>query len=266
MPRLDSLAQMRLSARCEPGTRLLVMTAKKPGYDDAQRVVIERSLSDLKSFLETLPEVEVVWRVTRGLADSLGVQNRLKELETLELSGVLAEVDAVVTTPSTALLESMLALRPVAALDYFNAPRFVGTAWTISANTHIAIVIPELLQPPAAKMLFQAECLRDSLLCEGSSASRVHRLIEVMARLGRECRSENIPLRMGANLLESAESFGPGMLPVLSELYPGQAGFQERDTEALRSRLLRLEKDYARLRRDSLLARIGRRVRRIVSL
>jgi len=47
--------------------------------------------------------------------------------------------------------------RPVAALDYHNVPRFVPTAWTISARHHIPQVVAELLNPPATKMAFQRD-------------------------------------------------------------------------------------------------------------
>jgi hypothetical protein len=265
MPRLDALAELQVPSPRRPGQRLLVMTAKKPWYDEAQRAVIEGALADLKRFLESRPEIQVVWRVTRGLSEALGVENRLRELATLELSGVLAEVDAVITTPSTAILEAMLTGRPVAALDYFNVPRFVPTAWTISSGSHLPGVVAELLKPPASKMLFQSECLRDSLRCDGPAASRVGDLIVAMAQIGRGCRGQRKPLQFGANLAALPEP-GNGSLPALSELYPGQATFQEADLAALRARLIRLEKDYARLRGGSLAARIGRGLRRIVGV
>jgi len=264
MPRLDALTRLEMPAPRTPGQRLLVMTAKKPWYDDKQREVIERSLAGLKSYLDARPAIQVVWRVTRGLSDVLGVVNELKDLETMELSGVLARVDAVVTTPSTALLEAMVARRPVAALDHFNVPRFVATAWTISADEHLDRVIPELLRPPAAKMLFQAECLRDNLHEDGPASARVSRLIEIMAAEGRAARAQKRAVRLGRDLMGNGTSAKPAPLPELSELYPGQAGFAEGDAAALRVRLLRLEKDYARLRGGSLASRLRRRVRRIV--
>jgi len=265
MPKLDAIAGTSHSAPRRPGRRLLVMTAKKPWYDEAQRAVIDRSLVDLRSFLESRPDIEVVWRVTRGLSEKLGVSNRLKDLETAELSTVLAEVDAVVTTPSTAILEAMLVGRPVAVLDYHNSPRFVQTAWTISSPHHLGEVLPELLDPPESKMLFQRACLSDNLWCEGAAAPRVARLIEEMARRGAECRERGDSLRLPANMLRFPEAFGGGALPPLQSLYPGVPVFSTSDPESLQVRLARLEKDLQSLRRGDLATRVGRGLRRLVS-
>jgi hypothetical protein len=241
------------------------MTAKKPWYDEAQRAVIDRSLVDLRSFLESRPAIEVVWRVTRGLSEKLGVSNRLKELETAELSTVLAEVDAVITTPSTAILESMLVGRPVAVLDYHNSPRFVQTAWTVSAPDHLSEVIQELLEPPESKMLFQRACLHDNLRCDGPAAPRVTRLIEEMARWAGERRRRGESLPLPPNMLRFPETDDEGVLPPLRSLYPGVPVFSASDPESLRVRLARLEKDLEKLRREDLATRIGRGVRRLVS-
>jgi hypothetical protein len=264
MPRLDALAELRLPPPKRPGRRLLVMTAKKPWYDEAQRTVIERSLAELKQYLSTRPDIEVVWRVTRGLSEELRVENRLKALDTLELSGVLAEVDAVITTPSTAILEAMLASRPVAALDYFNVPRFVQSAWTITSADHLPKVVSELMAPPATRMLFQSECQRDSLRTDGSAAGRVGDLVTAMARIGQDCRTRRLPLHLSPCLVDSSASPHGSPLPALTDLYPEHSTLQEQDAATLRLRLVRLEKEYARLRGGSLVARIGRTVRRIV--
>ena len=262
MPKLDAIGGRTFTPPRRPGRRLLVMTAKKPWYDDGQRAVIERSLADLKAHLATRPDLDVVWRLTRGVAETLGVVNRLKELETAELASVLEEVDAVVTTPSTTILEGMLAGRPVAVLDYHNVPRFVASAWTISAADHIPRVIPELIEPPAARLLYQRECLRDSLWHEGSAAGRVAALIDAMARRGRQCREGDAGLRLPPNILGQVDlPVDSGSLPPLSDLYPGQAAFQLRDVQALQARLQRLERDYRRLRETTLSKRVGRRLR-----
>ncbi len=261
MPRLDALLVRRPAVPSRPGRRLLVATAKKPWYDEAQRGVIEQSLRDLKAHLAGRPEIEVVWRVTRGFAETLGVENRLTELATAELSQVLAEVDAVITTPSTVLLEAMLAGRPVAALDYHNRPAFVATAWRASAPSQLPELVLDLLDPPAARMLFQAECLHDSLRVDGPAAPRVAALIADMARLGRKARAAGLPLTLPAGMAGLAPARAGVTGPTLETLYPGQAAFSESDPVALQARLARAETDNRRLRAGSTLARLVRLVR-----
>jgi hypothetical protein len=265
MPRLDALATAALPAPSSPGRRLLVMTAKKPWFDDRQMEVILRSLSDVRDFLCRRPDISVTWRLTRNVAELLGVANTLKELSTGDLTQALAACDAVITTPSTSLLESMLAGRPVAALDYHNTPRFAPTAWTIGAPDHIPGIVEELLNPPASKVLFQQHCLRDNLRCDGPSAPRVASLIGKMCNEGRRARAKRAELRLGSNLLEYREAFEASEIPGLSQLYPNQPVFREADPNVLRVRLARLEKENERLKRETVPGRIFGRVRKEVA-
>lgn len=239
MPRLDWLLDREPPPRRSPARRLLVMTAKNPGFTPAQRELTLRSLRDLKAYLELQTDVEVLWRVSRGLVPQLGVVNRFSELGGNDLVDLVEAADAVITTPSTAMLESMLLDRPVAALDYHNVPRFVPTAWTISAAEHIPAVVADLLNPPASKLAFQQDCLHDCLSCDRPAAPRVGALLE---RLARRRGVESGHGRTVAAAGSRRRRFS------LEELYPDQPVFAERDVQALQVRLARLQRDYADLR------------------
>lgn len=246
MPRIDGLLTRTFAPPRTTGPRrLLVMTAKKPWYDAGQREVILCSLQALKDHLASRTDIEVVWRVTKDIEGILGVENRLRELDGGELAAVLDEVDAVIATPSTAIIEAMLAGRPVAALDYFNTPRFLPTAWTIAADAHLAPVVDELLTPSPAKLAYQQVCLSDALRCDGPAAPRVAGLIERMIDIAAACRREGRGVELPANLLGPVEIVTGAALPSLAALYPGQATFADRDAVALQVRLARLEKAYA---------------------
>lgn len=248
MPRLDYLLSRAFPPPRRPGNRLLVMTAKNPGFTPEQRAVTLRSLRDVKSALEGRNDLEVTWRVGRSLAETLGVETRFEAAASEELVAILERVDAVVTTPSTALLEAMLCGRPVAALDYHNVPRFAPTAWTISAAEQIAPVLAELFAPPAAKTAFQGMCLSDSLECGAPAAPRVARLIREMVAAARALPSA-APWRLPANLLGGPAAAVPAAPPALEELYPGQEIFADRDVRGLQIRLARAQKENERLRR-----------------
>jgi hypothetical protein len=250
MPRLDFLEARRVPAPASPGRRVLVMTAKKAGFSKAQVAVTLQSLQDVRMELARREDLEVRWRVARDLAPALAVTNELRQLSGGELAEQLAWADAVITTPSTALLETMLLDRPVACLDYHNTPRFVPTAWTISAPVHIAGVVDELLRPPATKMAFQRECLADAVACRGRASECT---VELIDRLVAWARSR---------VQQSTVVWLPpaGMLPVpqgimhrpppLAELYPDQPVFAEADPIALQVRIARLQHDNDRLRRE----------------
>jgi len=208
------------------------MTAKNPGFTPQQRVVTLQSLRDIKENVDAT----LLWRVSGSVARELNVENQMTEISSLELAEVVEQVDAVITTPSTVMLEAMRLGRPVAALDYHNVPRFVPTAWTISARDHIPQVVAELLNPPAAKMAFQRDCLADCL-CDGIAANRVALLIQKMI---------NNEIPAGAN----------GAPPQLSDLYANASVYRENDVLALQARLARAENENNRLKAQPLPSRI----------
>ncbi len=267
MPRLDALMQRAVPPPARPGKRLLVMTAKKPGFTPEQTDITVHSLRDLKAVLETVPGLEVIWRLSKGLDATLGVSNRLTDLSGAELAVILENVDAVITTISTAILEAMLLDRPVAALDYHNVPRFVQTAWTISAPEHIAAVLAELRNPPPRKMAFQRDCIRDSLACAGPAAPRVASLIEAMAAEAAKIPSTAARWALPRRLLPDGEEMSIQKIPALGELYPEQSAFAESDVSVLQAKLARLQRRTteleARLQKRTLrsgLYTLGKRV------
>jgi len=257
MPRLDSLAKPGQPPRRRSGSRLLVMTAKNPGFTPRQTETTVASLRDLRDYLLSRPEIEVVWRLTKNLAGQLGVANQLTSLEGAELAELLPQVDAVITTPSTSMLEAMIVRRPVACLDYHNVPRFVPTAWTISAPQHVSNVVEELLAPLVAKMLFQQECLRDSLSVESPAAPRVGDLIVRMATLGREAQRTGRGLRLPVVMVASNSPAPAARIPSLAELYPVSDAFRLDNRRLLQVRLARAESENARLIRQQSERRVG---------
>lgn len=247
MPRLDYLLARDFAPRRRPGRRILVMTAKTPGFTPEQVKITLRSLHDLKGHLDSRPDVEVIWRVRPALAAELQIENHLRELASQELVQIIEQVDAVITTPSTSILEAMLMERPVAVLDYHNVPRFVPTAWTASAREHISRILAELLDPPGAKLAFQRDCLHDCLECDGQAAERVAELIGKMVTFARDQQGANRQSRLPANLLNRTDATPMNRTLDLSELYPGKEAFSIVDVQALQVRLARAEKENERL-------------------
>lgn len=251
MPRMDYLLNRQIKPVETPGRRLLVMTAKNPGFTPEQRDVALRSLQDMKAFLRTMPGVEVYWRVSRDMAAALGVENQLEQISSLELVKVLEGVDAVVSTPSTAVLEAMLLGRPVAALDYPNVPRFLHTAWTISAREHMASVIPELLNPSAAKLAFQRDCLANNLECDGPASERVCSLIRKMVAIAKEAHRTGRDPVYPSDIIEGSGIFHTFKMPPLGVMYEGHTVFQETRETALQLRLARAENENRILKTEN---------------
>lgn len=251
MPRLDLLLARQTVMPRQPGQRLLVMTAKNPGFTNEQRALTLLSLQELKRHLDGLTGINVCWRVSKAIAQALGVPNQLQQVASAELADQVEQADAVITTPSTAMLETMLLGRPVAALDYHNVPRFVPTAWIISAREQIAPVIAELLAPPATKLAFQKNCLTDCLRTDGSAAARVATLMVRMIELASAQRRQGVPLSLPSHMLNGEQPYALPSLPALGALYPDQPVFQETNAASLQVRLARAENENRRLKTEN---------------
>ena len=186
--------------------RILVMTAKTPAFTPQQHQTTARSLNDLKNWhaqKKTINgrRVEFVWRLTKGLEEQIEVENHLTDLSGTELKEILDSVDAVITTPSTAMLEAMLMGLPVAVLDYHNRPRYVSSGWDIYSAEHIDLVIQQMLNRDEARMVFQHNSLRDSLNCSTNATERFVELATSMLRIAQQKISAGQPLEFPARLL-----------------------------------------------------------------
>lgn len=187
IPRFDNFAD-RYPINSVPSSgefRVLVMTAKTPGFTPEQVVTVQRSLLDIKQWAAANPQVNgrpvrVIWRLTKNLATEIGVANELSDLSGRELALTLQQVDAVVATPSTAMLEAMLLDLPVAMLDYHNCPHHLATAWTIYSIEHIGPTLIEMERREETRMFYQREQLMDGLLCQDDATDRFVRLVKEM--------------------------------------------------------------------------------------
>lgn len=269
LPRLDALVTTPAPPIRTTGPfRLLIATATTPFFNSQQREAVVESLAHFKQRLEANGRVngrrmEVTWRLTGGLERDLGLEKDAKELERPSLSEAIDRADAVITTPSTLYLESVLKQRPTAILDFYNSPNFVSAAWTINAPRHFNAILSELANPPAAKMLFQETELHDQLACQSPATPRMIELILALMR-AREAASRagqplQLPLRMLADPLH-------GFAPVesrfdLAQLFPGNQVFGQSDVARVQ-----VELNLARERLGSLPADLEEQRQRALQL
>lgn len=263
IPRFDSLAPQPIRAISSPVTkfRLLVMSAKCPGFTHQQIERTVESFRDLKEWLGTNTkdpclgdrDVEIVWRLTGDLAKRIDVENHCDDLSGKELAEIIGSVDAVITTPSTAMLESMRLGRPVAILDYHNTPQLNPAAWTISAQSQISSVISELVQPSAAKVGYQQFAMNAALLATHDATSRmsilIERMLSHMASSANDVAAPNEGIQFPPNML--------GDLPVEpplefhhQQLYSSYPEFKEADTIELQTQLAHSRREIVHLQRE----------------
>jgi hypothetical protein len=259
-PRFDHYLCQPVRHREHDGCkRLLIMTANTPGFTPEQLALVERSLLDVKEYLEAQSDWAPIWRVRRGLDVKLGLSHGFAELRDKPLRAALAEADAVLTTPSTVLLEAMLAGVPAGLLDYTNSPPYVPAAWMVTAPQQIDPVLRDLVHPPARRLVFQDEVLHNCLECRTPATPRIRRLIEVMAAIGRESRAANRSLEFPDRILpvELAGHAIPSEHFEMSRLYPDHPVVADADRAALQRELIYARQELSQLRREIELRRAG---------
>ena len=255
VPRFDRLIGNRpRQRRQDEPFRLLVTTARMPGFTTQQLDLVKRSLQDLKFWASQHRHLngirlELVWRLTQELDTEISVPNHLTELSGNELAETLNNVDAVITTPSTTMLEAMLKNLPVALLDYNNCPHYVPAAWTISAPRHLDQILPELVDPPSAKMLYQDTALHDALECCTPAALRMVRLVEEMVRIALDCRRRNVPIVFPPRILTDHHQgyHLPEERFDMRALYPDHPVFADMDRATLQVQIAQLKNEQKRL-------------------
>ena len=230
---------------------ILILTASTPGFTPQQISDVKSSLQDLKNWFDQHSSwksqpVRAIWRITGGLDKDLGVQNTFPSPQSLD--DVLNNVDALITTPSTSMLQGMLQGIPVALLDYHNSPHYTPAAWSITAPCHMEGVLPELLEPPPARMLYQDSILHDSLECRTPAMARMVALMESMIRIGRECRERKQPLELPRRILpvEPDLHHWPAERFDFTTLYPQHSVFSKTDLIALQSEVGHLQTALSR--------------------
>jgi len=207
VPRFDRLLgrQPRTRTEQEP-FKVLILTAKCPGFSPEQIERTKHSLADLKAWFDSHTSwqgtpIQPIWRITAGLDKAIGVTNALQDTTGKDLASILERVDAVITTASTTMLEGMLQGVPVALLDYHNCPHYVPAAWVISSREHLDRVVPELLHPPEPKLLHEQFLLHDSLECRTLATPRLLELVQQMLRISDECLERGEPLAFPNRIL-----------------------------------------------------------------
>ena len=260
VPRFDQL-QNETTARPSHDDcfRLLIMTAKCPGFTDQQVNDTVRALSDLDEWFRSNPrlfgkQVETIWRLTGNLAERINVENRLTSFSGPELVQMLGGVDAVISTPSTAILEAMLMKKPVATLDYGNSPVFLRSAWSITSPEQITPTIRQILAPSPAKLLFQETMLNQVLANTRDATGRmiqlISRMLEVAAKqLAHGDRPDLLcfPAQMLADLpLDDISSAGFDH----AALYPNYNEFYNQDVIELQTQLAHARREINHLQEE----------------
>jgi hypothetical protein len=240
-PRFDNIR--RSARRRRPGDtyRVLVATARTPGFVAADLARVRDSLIDLRDWFTEHraadgARVEPVWRVTGALSTAVDPDGATGGWSRT-LSEQIETVDALITTPSTVQVEGMLAGVPVALVDYLNRPHYVPAAWTITAPSQIDETLRMLLAPDARRLLYQDTILHDAVECRSPAIPRLAQIIETMVSAGRDARREGRTLRLPDRIVPddanghhlSEDRFDP------AELHPSHPVLTQRSVSELQA-------------------------------
>ena len=222
--------------RPESPLNILVVTAKTPAFTIDQLETVKRSLLDLKAYADdSANKIHLHWRLTAGLEKFLGVKNDASDLTGNELFQQLQTVDAIIATPSTSIIEGMLANLPAVVLNYHVCPTYLSAAWQINGPDQIAAVIQELRDPPEAKMTFQRHTLNQTLAHGSNATEKMVTLIRSMADRAREQIAAGQPLCFSQPLLSRS---APVQAPLDHvRLFPEDEAFQQSDVIELQALL-----------------------------
>jgi hypothetical protein len=185
-------------------------------------------------------DIEVIWRISKGLHRKLDVKNSFTSASGEELHEILTQVDAVITTPSTVQIEAMLQGLPVAILNYHLVPLYTPAAWEMKCKHHIEPVLNDLISVPYERMLYQEYCLNDALEAKSVALPRLIDLIEKMIKIKEAY--DQFPagsLNFPKDLLMRREDFHSVSSSKLdlSKLYPDHTVFKNTDVVFLQSEL-----------------------------
>jgi len=253
LPRLDQIESASIDPPSVSGPfRVLVATATTPAFDQTQRDTVVKSLKQLKDWFAKNPvlpardgnhgrPIEVVWRLSDGLEPDIGLEVSENEFawdQRPPIGEVMESVDAVITTASTMILESMLRKRPTAVLDFHNSPCYFSTPWMIKTAEQIGFTVGELAASPKHKMMFQEFVLQDQLEFRTPAKPRMLELVEAMVAAGVEARQSGKGIKLPARMLHD-QQFGFAAVPEsfeLRSLYSSSA-FQNREIDQLQVEL-----------------------------
>jgi len=240
MPKMDVLSktvEVKMTPRSGERRKVLIVTAAKPWFNDDQKRVVLAMLSNLVEYFDANKDIEPIWRITKGLDKEIGINNSYHQKDSTELAELIVKSDAVISTISTAMVETLILGKPLAKLDYFNTPNVFPTVWNITHKGQIHEVVSSLLSN-SNKRLYWQEILKNVIIANvGQGAKKVADLILAMI----EFRSANPLLKFPSEMLKSSHA------SALSNAvdFMNRKTLQHNDIDWLKARVMRLERENA---------------------
>lgn len=204
--RLSSVRSVAPSAR---RWQFLITTAKTPYFDDTEKENLIHLLRQLTAALEQGGYSYVFRIFDNALQEALPPGENLLEGS---FEDVLQQVECVIGTPSSVLLQSMASDKPVGTLIYRDSPLFYQSGWLVGDLCNLDATLASMISREDTRMDFQTYCLEQNLSQEDFFTA-LDELGKRQPGRGKETdslqslRFENSILR---SLLESPLNLNPG--------------------------------------------------------
>ncbi len=161
--------------------RLLICSGFNPCYSPYIKSANTKCIMDLKAFVDANQDwIEPIWRISPYITEELKIENSTSELLHDSFVEVLRRSDAIISTPSTVLLEAMLFGIPAALIDYTNLPAYIQTAWRIFSPEQIPAAVQSMQQKENKYMLFQENIVDIHMVHQYKSAEKAAELLNYL--------------------------------------------------------------------------------------
>ena len=203
------LSSVRQAAPSASRWQFLITTAKTPYFNDTEKNNLIHLLRQLTAALEQGGYSYVFRIFDEALQEALSPQDNLLQGSFEE---VLQQVECVIGTPSSVLLQSMASDKPVGTLIYRDSPLFYQSGWLVGDLYNLDATLASMISREDTRMDFQTYCLEQNLSQE-DFFTVMDRLLKQQPR--REKTTESLQTLRFENsilhsLLESPLNFNPG--------------------------------------------------------
>jgi hypothetical protein len=203
------LSSVKSTASSAGRWQFLITTAKTPYFDDTEKNNLVHLLTQLTAALEQGGYSYVFRIFDNALQEALSPKENLLEGSFEE---VLQQVECVIGTPSSVLLQSMASDKPVGTLIYRDSPLFYQSGWLVGGLCSLDATLASMLCREDTRMDFQTYCLEQNI-----SQQDFFTALDgvVKQQPDREKTTENLQTLRFENsilrsLLESPLNFNPG--------------------------------------------------------
>jgi len=194
LPRFDALPVKPCRVGpIEGRPKVLIATANTPWFSDEQKTRFCDEFGRLVDLLRPRSDLAIEWRVAEPVAVEFGLANSTQQPSTVALQSAAA----LITTPSSLVIESMRLGVPTLVFDPYACPILNPSAWHATSANTVLQLLHSLLAPDDERAGLQ-NTLRDFSTPKGTDAAK--KIAEFLCHTERD----TIPAPSALTSLEAA--------------------------------------------------------------